>query len=53
MLLQERNVLLVELFLQRFRRGGNHHAPSAANRRQQIRQRLARARAGFHDGVMM
>src|SRR5213080_4315743 len=34
MLLQKRNILLIELFLQRFRGRGNHHAPSAANRRQ-------------------
>src|SRR5213079_3266853 len=53
MLLQKRNVLLVELFLQRFRGRGNHHAPTAANRRQKIRQRLSRARAGLHDSVMM
>src|SRR5437016_3903825 len=53
MFLQKRNILLVELFLERFRRRGNHHPPSAANRRQQISQRFPGARAGLHNGVMM
>src|SRR6266446_5973307 len=46
-LLQKRNVFLIELLLQRLGGGGDHHAASAANRRQQIRQRLTRAGSGF------
>ena len=53
MFLQEGNVLLEELLLQRFRRRGNHHAPPAANRRNQIRQRLSGSRARFHDRVLV
>ena len=51
--LQEGNVFLKELLLQRFRRGGNHHAPPAANRRNQIRQRFSRSRAGLDDRVLV
>ena len=40
MFLQEGNILLKKLLLKRFRGGRNHHAPPAANRGNQIRQRL-------------
>ena len=53
MFLQERNVFLVELLLQRFCRGGNDHAAAAANRGNQIGERFAGSGAGFDDGVMM
>ena len=52
MFLQKRNVFLVELFLQRFRRRRNHYAASAANCGQQIRERFPRAGPGFHNRVM-
>ena len=53
MLLQERDVFLEELLLQRFRGRRNDHAPSAANRGQKVSQRLARAGAGFDQGVLV
>ncbi len=53
-LLQEGNILLEELLLQRFRGGGDHHAPAAANRRNQIGERLAGAGARLdHDMLMV
>ena len=51
--LQEGNVLLEELLLQRFGRRRNDHAPSAANRGNQIRERLAGAGAGLDHDVLM
>src|SRR6266852_3543687 len=52
-LLQKRNVFLVQLFLQRLRCCRNHHPPPAANRRQQIRQRLSRSGSRFHHHMVM
>ena len=40
MFLQKGNILLKKLLLKRFRGSRNHHPPPAANRRNQIRQRL-------------
>ena len=51
MLLHKRHIFGVELFLQRFRGRGDHHAAPAANRRYQIGQRLARSRPGLHQKV--
>ena len=53
MLLQKRDVFLVELLLQGFGGGGNDHAAAAADRGNQVGQRFARSRAGFDDGVVM
>ena len=47
--LQKRNVLLEKLFLQRFRGRRNHHAPPAADRGNQVRQRFARAGSGLDN----
>ena len=52
-LFQERNVLEEELFLQILGAGGNHHALAGENRRDQIRQRLAGAGAGFDNQVLL
>ena len=51
-LLQEWNVFLVELLLQRFRCGGDYDAAAAANCGEQVGERFAGAGAGFDDGVM-
>ncbi len=51
MLLEERNVLEEELLLQRLGAGRDDDALARANHRQQIRQRLAGAGAGFDDQV--
>src|SRR5580658_8537415 len=53
MLLQERHVLIKQLFLQGFRGGGNHDAPPAAYGRNQICESLARAGSRFDDRVLM
>jgi len=53
MLLQERDVLLIELLLKRFCGRGDDHAAAAADRRQQVGECLAGAGARFHDGVVM
>ena len=53
MLLQEGHVLLEELLLKRFGGRRNDHAAAAANRGNQIRQRLACARARFDDDVLV
>ena len=53
MLLQKRNIFLIELFLQRLRRRRNHHTPPAANRRQQIRQRFPRAGSRLDNGMVL
>jgi hypothetical protein len=53
MLLQEGHVLLEELLLERLGRRRNHHAAAAANRCNQIGERLAGARAGFDDDVLV
>src|SRR6266404_612305 len=52
MLLQKRNVLLIELLLQGLCSRGNYHAATAAYCRKQVGQRLSRARPGFHYYVM-
>jgi hypothetical protein len=49
MLLKERNVLEEELLLQVLGAGGNHDALAGEDRGNQVSQRLAGARAGFHD----
>ena len=51
--LQKRNVLLEKLLLQRFRGRRNHHAPPAANRGNQVRQRFARAGPGLDNQVAL
>ena len=53
MLLQKRDVFLVELLLERFRGGGDHDAAAAANRGEQVGERFAGAGAGFDDRVML
>ena len=53
MLLQEGHVFVEELLLKRFRRRRDDHAPPAANRRNQIRERLARAGARLDHHVLM
>jgi len=52
-LLQEGNVFGEELLLERLRRRGDHHALPAADRRHQVRQRLARARPRLDNGVLL
>ena len=52
-LLQEGNVLVEELLLQGLGCRGDHHAPPAADRREQVGQRLTRTRACFENGVML
>ncbi len=49
--LQKRNVLVEKLLLQVLRPRRDNHPPPAPQRRQQVSQRLARARAGFHNQV--
>ncbi len=51
--LQKRNVLLEKLLLQRFRGRRNHHAPPAANRGDQVRQRFPRARPGLDNQMAL
>jgi hypothetical protein len=51
--LQERNVFLVELLLQRFCGRGNYDAAAAANRGKQVGERLAGSGPGLDDGVML
>ncbi len=53
MLLQERNVLEEELLLQILGAGGDHDALAREQRGNQVRQRLAGARAGFDDQVAL
>jgi hypothetical protein len=53
MFLQEWNIFLVKLLLQRLGGCRNNYAASAANCGDQVGERLARTGAGFHDGVVM
>ena len=50
-LLEKGNVFVEELLLEIFGAGRNYHSLARADHRQQICQRLARARAGFNNQV--
>ena len=52
-LLQEGHVLLEELLLQRLGRRRNDHTAAAANRGDQVGERLAGASARFNDDVLV
>ena len=52
-LLEKRDILMEELFLQILGAGGNDHALAGANHGHQIGQSLARAGAGFDDQVTL
>ena len=53
MFLQEGNVLVEELLLERFRGRGNHHAPPAAYCRQKIRERFPGSSARFDQRMLV
>src|ERR1700683_2697547 len=53
MFLQKRDILIEELFLKRFRRGGNYHAPAAANGGNQVSQCLACSSSGLDNGMLL
>ena len=50
-LLQKRNILVEELFLQILRPRRNNHSLAGADYRQQVGQRFSGTRTGFHNQV--
>ncbi len=50
-MLKKRNILVEKLFLKILCAGRDDHPLARADHRHQIRQRLSRARAGFHNQV--